>query len=140
MTSIFSVHAGGIVMVQVLVRRISVLVLLPTTKTVKSKICLSVQFEIIVTINIIRILVNFCALDGLDSLACSHSELKYESYRQLVGLLVRVISPSQGGCLHRTTQTQNKRRQISMPPVEFEPTIPLFERAKTFRTITSRPL
>jgi hypothetical protein len=33
---------------------------------------------------------------------------------------------------HRTTQTQNERRQTSMPQVEFEPTIPVFERAKTF--------
>jgi hypothetical protein len=31
---------------------------------------------------------------------------------------------------HRTTQTQNKRTQTSMPRVEFEPTIPAFERAK----------
>jgi hypothetical protein len=32
---------------------------------------------------------------------------------------------------HRTTQTQNKRTQTSMTGVEFEPTIPVFERAKT---------
>jgi hypothetical protein len=32
---------------------------------------------------------------------------------------------------HRTTQTQNKRTQTSMPWVGFEPTIPAFERAKT---------
>jgi hypothetical protein len=32
---------------------------------------------------------------------------------------------------HRTGQTQNKRTQTSMPQVEFEPTIPAFERAKT---------
>jgi hypothetical protein len=32
---------------------------------------------------------------------------------------------------HRTTQAQNKRTQTSMPLVEFEPTIPVFERAKT---------
>jgi hypothetical protein len=31
----------------------------------------------------------------------------------------------------RTTQTQNKRTHISMPRVGFEPTIPVFERAKT---------
>jgi hypothetical protein len=31
---------------------------------------------------------------------------------------------------HRTTQAQNKRTQISMPGVGFEPTIPVFERAK----------
>jgi hypothetical protein len=32
---------------------------------------------------------------------------------------------------HRRTQTQNKRTQISMPRVGFEPTIPAFERTKT---------
>jgi hypothetical protein len=32
---------------------------------------------------------------------------------------------------HRTTQTQNKLTQTSMPPVGFEHTIPVFERAKT---------
>jgi hypothetical protein len=31
---------------------------------------------------------------------------------------------------HRTTQTQNKHTQTSMPGVGFEPTIPAFERAK----------
>jgi hypothetical protein len=52
-----------------------------------------------------------------------------------VGLLGRGISPSQGRYLHRTTQTQNKRRQISMPWVGFEPTIPVLERAKTVRAL-----
>jgi hypothetical protein len=33
--------------------------------------------------------------------------------------------------MHRTTQTQNKRTETSMPPVGFEPTIPVFERVKT---------
>jgi hypothetical protein len=32
---------------------------------------------------------------------------------------------------HRTTQTRNQRTETSMPRVEFEPTIPMFERAKT---------
>jgi hypothetical protein len=32
---------------------------------------------------------------------------------------------------HRTTQTQNKRTEISMPEVGFEPKIPVFERPKT---------
>jgi hypothetical protein len=35
----------------------------------------------------------------------------------------------------RTAQTQNKRTQTSMPRVRFEPTIPVFERAKTFRAL-----
>jgi hypothetical protein len=32
---------------------------------------------------------------------------------------------------HRTAQTQNKRTQTSMPQVRFEPTTPVFKRAKT---------
>jgi hypothetical protein len=33
--------------------------------------------------------------------------------------------------LHRTTQTQNKRTQTSMPQAGFEPMISVYERAKT---------
>jgi hypothetical protein len=36
---------------------------------------------------------------------------------------------------HRTTQTQNKRTQTSMPLVGFEPTIPVFERVMTFHAL-----
>jgi hypothetical protein len=36
---------------------------------------------------------------------------------------------------HRTTQTQNKRIQTSMPRVGFEPTIQVFERAKTVHAL-----
>jgi hypothetical protein len=36
---------------------------------------------------------------------------------------------------HRTTQTQNKRTQTPMPRVGFEPTIPVFERAKTVHAL-----
>jgi hypothetical protein len=36
--------------------------------------------------------------------------------------------------IHRTTKTQNKRTQTSMPPVRFEPTIAVFEREKTVHT------
>jgi hypothetical protein len=36
---------------------------------------------------------------------------------------------------HRTTQTQNKRTQISMPEVGLEPTIPVLERAKTVHAL-----
>jgi hypothetical protein len=36
---------------------------------------------------------------------------------------------------HRTTQTQNKRRQTSMPQVGFEPTMPVFERTKTVHAL-----
>jgi hypothetical protein len=39
---------------------------------------------------------------------------------------------------HRTTQTQNKRTQTStMPQVEFEPTIPVFERTKKVHALDS---
>jgi hypothetical protein len=34
-----------------------------------------------------------------------------------------------------TTQTQNKRRQTSMPLAGFEPTIPVLKRAKTFHAL-----
>jgi hypothetical protein len=36
---------------------------------------------------------------------------------------------------HRTTQTQDKRTQTSMPRVGFEHTIPAFERAKRVHDI-----
>jgi hypothetical protein len=36
---------------------------------------------------------------------------------------------------HRTIRTQNKRTQTSMPWVEFEPTIPMLERAKTVHAL-----
>jgi hypothetical protein len=54
-------------------------------------------------------------LDGLGSLACSHSELlwNYESHWQLVGLHRRGISPSQGRYLHRATQTQKADIHVS---------------------------
>jgi hypothetical protein len=70
---------------------------------------------------------------------CSHLEhktsvkrfvsLQFLNLRHSIGLLGRAISPSQGRYL---TKTQNKhRQQTSMPRVVFEPTIPVFERAKT---------
>jgi hypothetical protein len=36
---------------------------------------------------------------------------------------------------HRTTQTQDKRTQTSMPRMGFQPTIPVFERTKRVRTL-----
>jgi hypothetical protein len=36
---------------------------------------------------------------------------------------------------HRTTKTQNNHTQTSMPRVGFEPTIPVFERAKTIHAL-----
>jgi hypothetical protein len=38
---------------------------------------------------------------------------------------------------HRTVQTQNKRTQTSMPQLGFEPTILVFERAKTIHALDS---
>jgi hypothetical protein len=76
---------------------------------------------------------------------CSHLEhrtavkrfvsLQFLNLRQSVGLLGRGISPTQGRYLHRTTQTQNKRRQTSLLWVGFEPTIPAFEQEKTFHAL-----
>jgi hypothetical protein len=36
---------------------------------------------------------------------------------------------------HGTAQTQNKHTQTSMPQVGFEPTTPVFERAKTVHAL-----
>jgi hypothetical protein len=36
---------------------------------------------------------------------------------------------------HRTTQTHNKHTQTSMPRVGYEPTIPVFKRAKTVHAL-----
>jgi hypothetical protein len=55
--------------------------------------------------------------------------LFFFTYTQTVGLLGWGSSPPQDRCLRRTTQ--NKRTQTSMPWVGFEPTTPVFERAKT---------
>jgi hypothetical protein len=39
--------------------------------------------------------------------------------------------------IHRTTRTKDKRTQTFMPRVEFEPTIPVFERAKIVHALDS---
>jgi hypothetical protein len=41
--------------------------------------------------------------------------LQFLNLKEPVGLLARDISTTQDRYLHRTTQTQNKRRQIAMP-------------------------
>jgi hypothetical protein len=56
--------------------------------------------------------------------------LQFLNLRHSVGLLGRMISPSQGRYL---TQTQNK--QTSTPGVGLEPTIPAFELAKTVHVL-----
>jgi hypothetical protein len=73
---------------------------------------------------------------------CSHLEhrasvkrfvsLQFLNLRHSLGLLGRVISPSQGRYL---TQTQNEHKQTSMPRVGFETTTPAFERAKTVHAL-----
>jgi hypothetical protein len=54
---------------------------------------------------------------------------------QSVGLLGRGISPSQGRYPHRTTQTQNKRRQTARFRVGLEPTIRVFKWVKAFHAV-----
>jgi hypothetical protein len=61
--------------------------------------------------------------------------LRFPNLRELIGLLGRGINPSKGRYLHKTTQTQNKRRQISMPRVGFEPTTQVIEQTKTVYVI-----
>jgi hypothetical protein len=58
------------------------------------------------------------------------------SLTQSVGLLGRRISLSQGRYLHTGQHKyKSKRTQTSMPQVGSEPTIPVFERAKTVHAL-----
>jgi hypothetical protein len=70
------------------------------------------------------------------------SELIWKNgfYRQLIGLHGRVMSPSQDHRLHRTTQTQKKWGQTSMPWMGFEPTIPVFSGRTHLVPHSARPL
>jgi len=53
-------------------------------------------------------------------------------FAQLVGLIGRGITPTQGLCLHRTTQHDTKTRtHTSTPRMGLESTIPVSERSKT---------
>jgi hypothetical protein len=56
-------------------------------------------------------------------------------YTRLVGLLGRGISPFQRRYQHTEQHKQNKRTQISMPRLRFEPTILVFERVKTVHAL-----
>jgi hypothetical protein len=57
-------------------------------------------------------------------------------YTQLLWLLGRGISPSQGRYLHTEQhKKENKCIQTSMPRVRFEPKIPVFERSKTVHAL-----
>jgi hypothetical protein len=81
----------------------------------------------ILLLNVFFFFFFFLYLDGLSSLISSHSELIISEiwllYDSRQDPLDGGISPSQGRYLHRTTQTQKKRRHTSMPWVGFEPTI-----------------
>jgi hypothetical protein len=54
--------------------------------------------------------------------------LQFLNLRHSIGLLGRMISPSQGRYL-------TKHRQTSMPQVGFEPTIPAFDRVKIIHAL-----
>jgi hypothetical protein len=57
-------------------------------------------------------------------------------FTRSVGFLGRGISPSQGRYLHTGQHKhRTKRTQTSIPQVGFEPTIPVFEQAKTVRVL-----
>jgi hypothetical protein len=58
----------------------------------------------------------------------------YESLGQVVGLLGRGISPTQGLYLHRTTQHKKTRTHIHASS-GIRTTIPMFERPKTVRAL-----
>jgi hypothetical protein len=57
----------------------------------------------------------FISVASTWSIGISETLFHFLNFRESVKLLGRGISPSQGRCLHRTTQTQNKRRQTYMP-------------------------
>jgi hypothetical protein len=83
----------------------------------------ALDFVYLIIIIIIIIINGSMALcSALATISVSYSRT------QSVGLRAG-ISPSRG--VHRTTQTQIKHTQPSIPRMEFEPTTPLFERAKT---------
>jgi hypothetical protein len=76
----------------------------------------------------------------MGTLAFSNSDLLiriYGSNRRSVGLLGRVIKPPEGRYLHRAAQTQKKPGHTFMLRMGFEPTIPVFERAKMFHASDS---
>jgi hypothetical protein len=57
----------------------------------------------------------FFFFDGLGSVACSHSEFRnFESHRQLVRPLGRVISPSQGRYLHIHASSGIRTRDLNV--------------------------
>jgi hypothetical protein len=62
--------------------------------------------------------------------------LKFLIFSQSVGLIGWGGHPvARPLPAHRTSKTHNKLKQTSMPQVRFEPTIPVFERAKTVHAL-----
>jgi hypothetical protein len=90
-------------------------------------------FLLVLTYSLLLFLL-FLLLPHLENMASVKRfvSLQFLNVRQSVRLPGRGISPSQGRCL---TQTRNKHRQTFMPSVGFEPTIPVFERKKTFHAL-----
>jgi hypothetical protein len=101
--------------------------------------CKKNQFIWICTFSIFSVHVSLSfPLLPLRSIGHPWSALFYPTFLilgQSVGPIGRRISLSQGRYLHSTTQIQNKCRQASMSWVGFEPTIPVFERAKTVHAL-----
>jgi hypothetical protein len=62
-----------------------------------------------------------CPQFGTRSSVKHYVSLQFLNTRTVGRTLGRGITPSQGRYLHRTTQTQNKRRQISIPWVDSNP-------------------
>jgi hypothetical protein len=73
--------------------------------------------------------------DGLGPLVCFHCRF---TLKNIVGFLRREFSPSQWGSPYRIIQKQRERRNIST--ARFEPTIAVFQWAKTFLASAARPL
>jgi hypothetical protein len=78
-----------------------------------------------------RILAGVISVYGSTALVGIDGFFSFLTYTQSAGILGRGISLSQGRYPNPEQQKQNKRTKTSMPRVGFEPTIPVFERAKT---------
>jgi hypothetical protein len=72
-------------------------------------------------------------------MACSDLEFNFSEFmnlfRHLVGLLGWGTSSAQGLYLHTGQHNTEKRGHTSMPLARFEPTIPVFERLQTVRSL-----
>jgi hypothetical protein len=106
------------------------------SKTLSENLCWCLEYMRTSTLYIRFILSYkyFFYTDGLGFLGCSRSELIMKFWiLQRVGRTTWTVDQPDARLLpHRTTQTQNKSRQISMLRFGFEPTIPVYEGARTF--------